>query len=336
MPAIVLVGAQWGDEGKGKATDLLGSSVDYVVKFNGGNNAGHTIVGRTARSTPCTCCPAASSAPAAPRSSATASSSTSAVLFQEIDALEARGVDTSRLVGQRQRPPHPAVQPRARQGDRALPGLAPDRHHRARHRPHLRRQDEPGRHPRAGPVRRVDPAPEGRGGARRSRTRCSPRSTTAAPSRCRRSWTSCSTYAERLRPMVVDTGLLLVARRWTRARPCCSRRPGHAAGRRPRHLPVRDVLERDRRRRLHRLRHPADPGRPGHRDPQGLHDPGRRGAVPDRAARRHGRVPAQDRRRVRHDDRAAAPLRLAGHRRSAATPPASTASPTSSSPSSTC
>jgi adenylosuccinate synthase len=44
MPAIVLIGAQWGDEGKGKATDLLGSSVDYVVKFNGGNNAGHTIV----------------------------------------------------------------------------------------------------------------------------------------------------------------------------------------------------------------------------------------------------------------------------------------------------
>ena len=44
MPAIVLVGAQWGDEGKGKATDLLGSRVDYVVKFNGGNNAGHTVV----------------------------------------------------------------------------------------------------------------------------------------------------------------------------------------------------------------------------------------------------------------------------------------------------
>src|SRR4051794_41879790 len=44
MPATVIVGAQWGDEGKGKATDLLGSSVDYVVKFNGGNNAGHTVV----------------------------------------------------------------------------------------------------------------------------------------------------------------------------------------------------------------------------------------------------------------------------------------------------
>jgi len=44
MPAIVLIGAQWGDEGKGKATDLLGSRVDYVVRYQGGNNAGHTIV----------------------------------------------------------------------------------------------------------------------------------------------------------------------------------------------------------------------------------------------------------------------------------------------------
>ena len=44
MPAIAIIGAQWGDEGKGKATDVLGSRVDYVVKFNGGNNAGHTVV----------------------------------------------------------------------------------------------------------------------------------------------------------------------------------------------------------------------------------------------------------------------------------------------------
>src|SRR5258708_34358936 len=44
MPAIVIVGAQWGDEGKGKATDLLGDSVDYVVRDQGGNNAGHTVV----------------------------------------------------------------------------------------------------------------------------------------------------------------------------------------------------------------------------------------------------------------------------------------------------
>src|SRR6478752_3427163 len=44
MPAIVVLGAQWGDEGKGKATDLLGSDIDYCVRYQGGNNAGHTIV----------------------------------------------------------------------------------------------------------------------------------------------------------------------------------------------------------------------------------------------------------------------------------------------------
>ena len=44
MPAIIVVGAQWGDEGKGKATDLLGDRVDYVVRYQGGNNAGHTVV----------------------------------------------------------------------------------------------------------------------------------------------------------------------------------------------------------------------------------------------------------------------------------------------------
>jgi adenylosuccinate synthase len=44
VPALILLGAQWGDEGKGKATDLLGDRVDYVVRYQGGNNAGHTVV----------------------------------------------------------------------------------------------------------------------------------------------------------------------------------------------------------------------------------------------------------------------------------------------------
>src|SRR5881394_1799435 len=49
MPSIVIVGAQWGDAGKGKVTDLLAERADAVVRFQGGNNAGHTIVrnGRT-------------------------------------------------------------------------------------------------------------------------------------------------------------------------------------------------------------------------------------------------------------------------------------------------
>ncbi|HEV3474454.1 MAG TPA: adenylosuccinate synthetase, partial [Actinomycetota bacterium] len=40
MPATILVGTQWGDEGKGKATDLLADHMDYVVRYQGGNNAG--------------------------------------------------------------------------------------------------------------------------------------------------------------------------------------------------------------------------------------------------------------------------------------------------------
>src|SRR3979409_2775092 len=44
MPGIVIVGAQWGDEGKGKITDLLAENADAVARFQGGNNAGHTIV----------------------------------------------------------------------------------------------------------------------------------------------------------------------------------------------------------------------------------------------------------------------------------------------------
>ena len=44
MPGIVIVGAQWGDEGKGKVTDMLAERADAVVRFQGGNNAGHTIV----------------------------------------------------------------------------------------------------------------------------------------------------------------------------------------------------------------------------------------------------------------------------------------------------
>src|SRR5690554_2607590 len=44
MKPLAIIGAQWGDEGKGKITDLLGQKADLVVRFQGGNNAGHTII----------------------------------------------------------------------------------------------------------------------------------------------------------------------------------------------------------------------------------------------------------------------------------------------------
>ncbi len=44
MPAVVIIGTQWGDEGKGKVVDLFSQDADYIVRFQGGNNAGHTLV----------------------------------------------------------------------------------------------------------------------------------------------------------------------------------------------------------------------------------------------------------------------------------------------------
>ena len=97
MPAIVLVGAQWGDEGKGKATDLLGSAVDYVVKFNGGNNAGHTVV-IDGEKYALHLLPSGILTPGVIPVIGNGVVIDLGVLFEEIDALEARGVDTSALV----------------------------------------------------------------------------------------------------------------------------------------------------------------------------------------------------------------------------------------------
>jgi adenylosuccinate synthase len=96
LPAIVLLGAQWGDEGKGKATDLLGDKVKYVVRYQGGNNAGHTVVIGNERYalhllpsgilTP-SCIPVIGNGVVIDP----------AVLLEEIRGLNERGVDTSKL-----------------------------------------------------------------------------------------------------------------------------------------------------------------------------------------------------------------------------------------------
>jgi adenylosuccinate synthase len=96
MPAIVLIGAQWGDEGKGKATDLLGDRIDYVVKFNGGNNAGHTVVIGDQKYALHLLPSGILSAGVTPVI-ANGVVIDIEVLFDELDALTARGVDVSRL-----------------------------------------------------------------------------------------------------------------------------------------------------------------------------------------------------------------------------------------------
>ncbi|MFM7776833.1 MAG: adenylosuccinate synthase, partial [Actinomycetota bacterium] len=91
-----LLGAQWGDEGKGKATDLLGDKVKYVVRYQGGNNAGHTVVIGDEKYalhllpsgilTP-SCIPVIGNGVVID----------TAVLLEEIRGLNERGVDTSKL-----------------------------------------------------------------------------------------------------------------------------------------------------------------------------------------------------------------------------------------------
>lgn len=97
MPAIVLVGAQWGDEGKGKATDLLGSSFDYCVRYQGGNNAGHTIV-IDGEKFALHLLPSGILTPGVTPVIANGVVVDAAVLLKEIHALNERGVDTSRLL----------------------------------------------------------------------------------------------------------------------------------------------------------------------------------------------------------------------------------------------
>lgn len=96
MPGVAIIGSQWGDEGKGKATDLLGGRIDYVVKFNGGNNAGHTVVVGHEKY-------ALHLLPSGILSAGVTPVIGNGVvvdlgvLFEELEHLESRGIDVSRL-----------------------------------------------------------------------------------------------------------------------------------------------------------------------------------------------------------------------------------------------
>src|ERR671929_2395521 len=98
MPAIVLIGAQWGDEGKGKVTDLLGERVDYVVRYQGGNNAGHTVITPDGEKYALHLLPSGVLTPGCVPVIGNGVVVDPGVLFGEIDDLTARGVDCSKLL----------------------------------------------------------------------------------------------------------------------------------------------------------------------------------------------------------------------------------------------
>src|SRR6201992_920733 len=102
MPAIVLIGAQWGDEGKGKATDLLGDRVQYVVRYQGGNNAGHTVVIGEEKYA-LHVLPSGVLSPQVTPVIGNGVVVDPKVLFEEVDALQARGVSCERVLGRARR-----------------------------------------------------------------------------------------------------------------------------------------------------------------------------------------------------------------------------------------
>ncbi len=98
MPAIVLIGAQWGDEGKGKATDLLGERAQWVVRYQGGNNAGHTVVLPDGQDFALHLIPSGILTPGVTNVIGNGVVVDPGVLLDELAGLEARNVDTERLL----------------------------------------------------------------------------------------------------------------------------------------------------------------------------------------------------------------------------------------------
>lgn len=97
MPGIALVGLQWGDEGKGKVTDLLARDTDVVVRYQGGNNAGHTIVVEGERYA-LHLIPTGILYPHCTPVIGPGVVVNPQVLLEEMDALAARGIDVGRLL----------------------------------------------------------------------------------------------------------------------------------------------------------------------------------------------------------------------------------------------
>ena len=244
MPAIVVLGAQWGDEGKGKATDLLATTepIDYVVRTSGGHNAGHTIVVNGEKFAT-HLLPSGILTPGCTSVIGNGVVVSPDALFRELDALAARGVDVSRLVVSANAHVIASYHHDHRQGHRALPRQEQGRHDRTRHRPGVRRQGRPGRHPHRRPLRREDPARQGRGQPRREEPAAGQGLQPPRGRRRRR-----RRGAPGVHRTAAADGRRHLAAAQRRARPRRDRalrgRPGDHARRRPRHLPVRHLVHR--------------------------------------------------------------------------------------------
>ena len=291
MPATVIVGLQWGDEGKGKMTDFLAEQVAMVVRYQGGDNAGHTVVKGNEvfklRLTP--------SGVLYPHITSVIGNGVVVnplTLIDELDMLTSRGIDVSRVRVSRSAhvimPYHVALD----LGQRGPPGGR-------------RRSGRRG----GGSGRPTATAPGGSGcgwrtcsiaascasgsrGSCRTRTCCSARWAAAASSSSRSSSWRVG-WGERLRHHLDDTTWLVQGALARGEHVLLEGAQGTLLDLDHGSYPYRHLVEPGRRRRLHRRRDRAAPGRRGHRRRSRPTRPGSApGPYPDRAARR-------DRRRYR-------------------------------------
>jgi adenylosuccinate synthase len=262
MPAVVLIGAQWGDEGKGKATDLLGGRVPYVVRYQGGNNAGHTVITPDGERYALHLIPSGILTPGCTPVIGNGVVIDPEVLIGSSPGLDERGVDTSRLVISSDAhlimPHHRALDKVTERflGKRKIGttgrGIGPAYGDKVA-RVGIRVQD----------LLDLSILRQKLEGTLRRRTRSWSRSTTA-----RRSTSTRSSRSTRVRRGASSTGsptpgLLLGkaldAGEWV----LLEGSQGHAARRRPRHVSVRDVVQPDGGRRGRPARASAPRGSSG-------------------------------------------------------------------------
>ena len=283
MPCTVVVGAQWGDEGKGKVVDVLAERADVVARYQGGNNAGHTLVlgDETYKLRlvpsgilyPGTTCVLGSGCVIDPE-----------VLIEELDGLESRGVDTAGLrvsgnahlimpwhriidsdselmlgrlqIGTTRRGIGPAYADKASRVGIRVQDLLDEKILRAK----------------------IQTALSVKNVLLRKIYHQRPLDKDVLTEATLR-------YAERVRPYVADTSLLVNRALDEGKVLLCEGAQGDAARPRPRHLSVRDQQQPDRRRSMCRAGAGADADRLGAGRDQGLPDPGRGRAVPERGRR---------------------------------------------------
>jgi adenylosuccinate synthase len=300
VPALVLLGAQWGDEGKGKATDLLGGSVDYVVRYQGGNNAGHTVVVGDQKYA-LHLLPSGILSPGCTPVIGNGVVVDPSVLFSELNGLNERGVDTSKLLISGNAhiiTPYNVTVDKVTErflGKRKIGttgrGIGPTYADKI-NRVGIRVQDL---YDESILMQKVEAALDGKN---QLLTKVFNRRAIESEQVVE----ELLTYAEKLRPYVADTVLVLNKALDDDKVVLFEGGQGTLLDIDHGTYPFVTSSQPDRRRRLHRLGRRPDEDQPGHRHPEGVHDPGRCRALPDGTLRRgrRGAAPHRPRARCHH------------------------------------